>query len=157
MISSWGHTLLYLFAVRPTPRLHATSTSWEAPSVLLPSSSGGLTGLACIGAPGARSQPGWSPILSGKGAPYKTPFLDKDDSRRPLVDEFATFLSESSNAFHRKGDKFMAALVERNSTFWELVWKFSQQKKRGATYSGENFADNRQKFVFFLRGNPRMK
>ena len=73
---------------------------------------GGLVGLAWISAPGARPRPGWSPILSGKGAPYKTPFLDKDDSRRPLVDEFATFLSESSNAFHRKGDKFMAALVE---------------------------------------------
>ena len=64
----WYHhwvTLLYLFAVRPTPRLRGTPTQWEA--TLHPPFSlwrpGGLADLACIGTPGARSRPGWSPIL----------------------------------------------------------------------------------------------
>ena len=29
-----------------------------------------------------------------------------------MIDEFASFPSKTSKAFHRKGDKFVAALVE---------------------------------------------
>ena len=74
MISLLGYTLLYLFAVRPTLRLYATPTPWEATLRPPPFSLwrlGGLARLGCIGAPGTRSQPGWSPILSGKDVPYK--------------------------------------------------------------------------------------
>ena len=60
MVSSLGYTLLHLFAVRPTPHLHATSTPWRATLHPPPFSlwrSGGLAGLACIGAPRAFSIP----------------------------------------------------------------------------------------------------
>ena len=76
MISSLCYTMLYLFAVRTTPHLHATPTPWEVTlppplSLLRP---GGLAGRACICESGARSWLGWPPILSENGAPYRHRF-----------------------------------------------------------------------------------
>ena len=68
------HCYIYSTCFLCTPHLHPIPTPWEA-TLYPPTFSlwrpGGLAGLACIGAPAARSRPGWSPILSGKGAPYK--------------------------------------------------------------------------------------
>ena len=140
MVSSLGYTLLYLFAVRPNPHLHATPTPWEA-TLHPPSFSlwrpGGLAALACIGAPGPRSRPGRSPTLSGKSSPYKhlfwirTPVRSSDDARCQLVDEFATFLSEASKAFHRTGDKIYGCARRRTPVLHERSGcTFAPQKWR---------------------------
>ena len=47
-------------------------------------------------------------------------------------DVFATFLSEASKAFHRKGGKFMAVLVEGHVSYTSAVVAISRLRSGGS-------------------------
>ena len=87
----------------------------------LPPSLWSLNGLvmrACTGELGVKWQPERSLRVSAKGfladafLGHCPPIPSSGHTLRQLIDKFASFPSKTSKAFHRKGYKFMAALLE---------------------------------------------